>query len=116
MAIDLEKRSKKSAKVVASSTNIPTGFTTASTASLVLTGIAYATHLAIVNATTTALAFNYSQGSTSSAPTEVEGYIPAGASGGFSALALDDIQVSSTVYIKADGSAISSGTVYVFIW
>lgn len=117
MAIDVESRTSKSAKVVCASTNIPTGFSHSSAASLVLTGIAYAVHLAVINETTSRIAINYTHGDATSSPTTVEAYVPAGGASSFSAIALDELKLSSTVFIKSDsGSAISSGTVELFVW
>lgn len=116
MAIDLENRTRISNKVTAASSNVPTSFSNADSASLVLTGIAYATHLAVINETTERLAVNYEHGSTTSSPTKINAYVPAGGTGCFSAISLDDLQVSSTVYIKSDGSVISSGTIELWVW
>lgn len=117
MSIDLESRTSKSNKITCSSTNIPTGFSHANSASLVLTGIAYAVHLAVINETTSRIAINYTHGDSASSPTVVDAYVPAGGTGSFSAIALDELKLSSVVFIKSDtGSAISSGTVEIFVW
>lgn len=117
MAIDLEKRTHKSFKVTASSTNIPASFDFANAASLVLTGVAYAVHLTVVNETTTRIKVNHIHGDATSSPTQITFYVPAASSGSFVAAVNDGIQVSSTVFIASDsGSAISSGTVYGWVW
>lgn len=117
MSLDLESRSAVSNKIVCASTNVPTAFDFANPASLALQGIAYARGIAIVNETTSRIAFNYTHGSTTSSPTAVQAYVPAGGSGSFSATVLDEIKVSSTIYIKSDtGSPISSGNILLWIW
>lgn len=112
---NVASKSPKSVKIDSSSTNIPSGFSTAA-GSLVLTGIARADVLTIINETQSRIAVNYTTASTSSAPTLVDAYVPAAAASSFAGLALDSCQIASNIYIKSDtGSAISSGVVTVSV-
>lgn len=112
---NVASKTVKAVKITASSSNIPTAFSTAST-SLVVTGIARADVLTIVSTCTDRLAINYTAGSETSAPTNVDLYIPAAAASGFAGYVLDNCQLSSTIYIKSDtGAAISSGVVTISV-
>lgn len=112
---NVASKTVKAVKVDASSSNIPTAFSTAAT-SLVVTGVSRADVFTIVNTCTSRLAVNYTHGSSDSAPTLVDLYIPAALTGSFSAIVLDNCQLSSTIYIKSDeASAISSGVVTISV-
>jgi len=112
---NVASKTVKAVKIDASSTNIPTAFSTAS-ASLVVTGIARADVLTVVSTCANRLAVNYTQGSVSSAPSSVDLYIPAAVTGSFAAVVLDNCQLSSTIYIKSDEtSPISSGVVTISV-
>lgn len=114
---NVASKTPKSVFIDASSSNIPTGFSTAAT-SLVVTGIARADVLQIISTVSSDwLAVNYVQGSVSSAPTEVTLYVPPSATGlgQFSSVTIDNCQLSSTIYIKSKTASapITSGSVVI---
>lgn len=109
MAIDVESRTPRTATIVASSTNIPTGFAAAA-GSQVFTDITAAQNLYVNNGASTALILNITAGSTS-APTASEVTIPASV-----AVTMNDVKLSSSLYVKSSGAAISSGTVIFNVW
>jgi|GEM_PF-6425306 len=103
-------------KIDSSATNIPTSFDKTNASSLISTGVTGATHLEIVNHSNTRIAVNFSSGDSSNNPTLVEMYVPPNGGSGFTGAVRDGIKVSSRIYIKSDGSAISSGIVTVSVW
>lgn len=106
---------KKTFKIDASSTNIPTSFSNANSASLVYQGARKVKILALVNYSTEVLKINYSHGLTGSSPTEPDAYVPAAISGGGpGCLILDNVVLSPVLYIASDGSAITTGIVRGF--
>lgn len=106
----------RSNKIDSATNNIPANFSTAA-GSLALSGITRAQGIAIVNYTTSRLRVNYTHGSTASAPTVVEGYVPPRGTADFAASAKDNLLISSTVYIASDtGSPITSGVVTIEVW
>lgn len=109
MSIDVESRTPRTATVVASSTNIPTGFSTAS-GSRIFTDITAAQNLYINNGASTALQVNVTAGS-STAPSTVELTVPASV-----AVTFNNIKLSSSLYLQSAGAAISSGTVIIDVW
>lgn len=112
---NVASKTVKSVKIDASSSNIPSAFSTAAT-SLVVTGISRADVLIIQSTCTDRLAINYTAGSVSSAPSAVDLYIAAAPASGFCGMAFDNCQLSSTIYIKSDtGAAISSGVVTISV-
>jgi outer membrane protein assembly factor BamB len=117
MSIDLEKRSTKSVKVVASVTNIPAAFSFSNPASLVLTPVSNAQHIAVLNYTTSRLQVAFKTGSDSSNPTQTDFYVPEGTLTVPSALVFDDAQIEGHVFIASDtGAAITAGTVIVNVF
>lgn len=105
MDLTVESRTPKTVKLDTSSTNIPTAYAV-STGSLVLSGIAYAQNVLITNGASTGLVLNFSAGDPANAPTTDEGHVPASAT-----TLIPNVKLSSTLYVRSDGSAISSGTV-----
>lgn len=119
-SVSVERHTRLSFRVNSASDTIPTSFSTAA-GSLVLSGIALARGLIIVNETNSRIAINYKTGSTTGAPSSgqsnVDAYCPAAPSGTFSSVSIDNVDVSSTIYIKSDtGSTITSGLVYGWVW
>lgn len=111
-------RTNQAFRFDSSSTNVPTSPSTASTSSIVMSAIANGQHLKICHESTSRVRVNWTHGSTSSAPSSsaYNDIIPAAASGSFVCSNYDDIQLSGTVYIWSDGSAISSGLFYGSTW
>jgi len=105
----------KAFRLDASSSNIPTSFTTGA-GSLVMTGGANKGFFAIINYCTANLAVNYTWNDTATSPTLVDAYVPAAVSGGGpGVLCLDNSLVSNTVFIASDsGATLASGIVRGF--
>jgi hypothetical protein len=113
--LDLERRTIKAALVNAASTNIPTAFSTAA-GSKVLTGIARGRAISIVNYTDTMLGVNYTHTDPTTAPTEVEGFVPPKGEQDFAASTKDGVQMTGQIYIQSMGAAITSGNVTIEVW
>ena len=114
--LDVVRHSNISFDLNTATNNVPTAFSTAA-GSLVLSGILLARGLCIVNETTSRISINFRQGSTTSAPTLRQAYVPAAPSGSYSSLTMDNVDVSSTIYIQSEsGSVITVGHIYGWVW
>jgi hypothetical protein len=107
-------RTPLSVKLDTSSTNIPTSYGSGA-GSRVLTGISNCQHLMITSTCETRIAV-VARAKSSTTPSATQLYIPAAPTDGEVAFLFDDIEVGESIYIKSDGSAISSGIVTVSVW
>ena len=101
-----------SVRVDSSSSNIPTSFTTASTSKIIANAKGGIRGVYAFSTAATAIVLNCSAGA-DTAPSDTSPqnlYIPASG-----ALAIDNWPVSGVCYIRSDGSAISSGKLYLML-
>lgn len=105
---------QRSKKITASGGSpIPTTYGTSSQ-SLVLSDVAYADHLMIINETGGRIAVQVKNNDAVNAPSSGDGELYCFANG---ITAFDDCYISQTIYIRSDsGSAITSGSVEIMVW
>jgi hypothetical protein len=111
-------RSHRSFRLNTATDNIPASPSILST-SLILSAVGNAQHMTLCSEATSRIRVNWRKGTEDSAPAsgEYNAIVPAAASGSFTCMTLDDVQMSRAVYIWSDsGSAISSGLVYGYTW
>lgn len=104
----------KSGTIVASTNNIPTAFTTGA-GSKVLTGLKEQgySHIMVINGSTTIISVTTTDnGTTAPSGTTTERLYVLGSQ----TATFDDISVFDNIYVQSEGTAISTGTVYVQVW
>lgn len=107
--------SRQSGKINAASNAIPTSFGTGA-GSRIITGIGRAKGiLYIISTCEEFIKINFSAPNGDTAPTVVDAYIPAAASGSSAGLTLVDVNLGDAIFIASDGSSISTGIVRAFI-
>lgn len=101
-----------SVRIVTSSTNIPANFALTSDSLIIQNAAKGMRGVYVINGASTAVVLNCSASASvvpsNTSPQNI--YVPA-----TGAIALDNWPTTGVCYIKSDGSAISSGTVYVML-
>ena len=103
-----------SAKVVSGTNNIPTAYDT-SAGSNAISGLGHKgyRHLFVYNGASTAIRVAFADPADGAPASDTTGffYIPAS-----SYVSFDEAKIFGSLYLESDGSAISSGTVYITVW
>ena len=107
--------STKYGKIVASSNNIPTAYSTGA-GSMIVSGLSGASELTITSSCEAPIVGNYSHPSDTTAPTDadIEFHLPAAPTGQSVGRVITDAAIGAAIFLRSDsGAAITAGTVRI---